>query len=231
MPESIRVLICDDHELFREGLRRALEIEEGIEVIGEAQDGQEAVQKTEELFPDVVLMDIRMEVAASERSGLKATGLIKDHVPSTQVLMLTASEDQSDLFDAIKVGASGYLLKGSSGREVADAIRDVNSGVSLISPAMASKLISEFVNLSQQKTEGSGTSRAQLSTRETEVLRLIAKGYSNKKIAVELDVSENTAKKHVRNILDKIHMRSRVEAALYAVREGLIDNEDPPVSR
>ena len=226
MPESIRVLICDDHELFREGLRRALENEEDIEIIGEAQDGREAVEKTEELFPDVVLMDIRMEMAASERSGLKATGLIKEHVPSAQVLMLTASEDQSDLFDAIKAGAAGYLLKGASGREVAGAIRDVHSGVSLISPAMASKLISEFVTLSQQQTGGSAT-RASLSTRETEVLRLIAKGYSNKKIAAELDVSENTAKKHVRNILDKIHMRSRVEAALYAVREGLIENEPP----
>jgi DNA-binding NarL/FixJ family response regulator len=222
--EPIRVLICDDHELFREGLRTVLDSQSDIEVVGEASTGEESVQKAEESLPDVVLMDIRMELTVTERSGLAATTRIKELVPSAQVLMLTASEEQGDLFDSIKAGASGYLLKGVSAKDISEAIRNAHTGVALISPSMASKLMSEFVTLAR-KREDTIDVRAALSDREVEVLRLIARGHSNKQIGEELHVSENTVKKHVRNILDKVHLKTRVEAALYAVREGII--EDP----
>ena len=225
MPEPIRVLICDDHELFVKGLVTVLETEEDMKVVAEAGTAEEAIEKASEEVPDVVVMDIRLEVRPSERSGLAATTRIKEIVPTTQVLMLTASDEQADLYDSMKAGASGYLLKGVSSHEIADAIRTVHSGVSMISPSMASKLVSEFVTASKhEEVPEAGSS---LTDRELEILRLVAKGHSNREIAARLDVSENTVKKHMRNILDKVHMRTRVEAALYAVREGLIQDPGP----
>lgn len=225
MPEPIRVLICDDHELFVKGLVTVLETEEDMKVVAEAGTAEEAIEKASEEVPDVVVMDIRLEVRPSERSGLAATTRIKEIVPTTQVLMLTASDEQADLYDSMKAGASGYLLKGVSSHEIADAIRTVHSGVSMISPSMASKLVSEFVTAS--KHEEVPEAGSNLTDRELEILRLVAKGHSNREIAARLDVSENTVKKHMRNILDKVHMRTRVEAALYAVREGLIQDPGP----
>jgi two-component system NarL family response regulator len=222
--EPIRVLICDDHELFRRGLLTVLEQEEGMKVVAEAENAEDALEKAAEVVPDVVLMDVRLEVRPTERSGLAATSRIKEIVPSAQVLMLTASDEQADLYDAMKAGAIGYLLKGISAHEIAEAIRSVHSGVSMISPSMASKLVAEFVNVSKQQDEPASATTT-LSERELEILKLVAKGQSNREIGDNLGVSENTVKKHVRNILDKVHMRTRVEAALYAVREGLI--EDP----
>jgi DNA-binding NarL/FixJ family response regulator len=222
--EPIRVLICDDHELLRRGLLTVLEQEEGMNVVAEAENAEDALEKAAEVVPDVVLMDIRLEVLPAERSGLAATSRIKETVPSAQVLMLSASDDQSDLYDAIKAGASGYLLKGISAHEIADAIRSVHSGVSMISPSMASKLVAEFVSVASRQDE-IPSANANLSDRELEILENVARGDSNREIGETLGVSENTVKKHVRNILDKVHMRTRVEAALYAVREGLI--EDP----
>jgi DNA-binding NarL/FixJ family response regulator len=223
--EPIRVLICDDHELLRRGLLTVLEQEEGMKVVAEAENAEDALEKAAEVVPDVVLMDIRLEVRPTERSGLAATSRIKEIVPSAQVLMLTASDEQSDLYDAIKAGASGYLLKGVSSHEIADAIRSVHSGVSLISPSMASKLVAEFLNVAKKEDDVPSSQNAALSERELEILKLIARGDSNREIGETLGVSENTVKKHVRNILDKVHTRTRVEAALYAVRKGLI--EDP----
>lgn len=221
MPDPIRVLICDDHELFRQGVLAVLRREEGLEVVGEAENAEDAINKAAELAPDVVLMDIRMEAVSTERSGLAATSRIRENSPSTQVLMVTASEDRTDLYDSIKAGAAGYLLKGISAKEISDAIRSVHSGVSLISPAMASKLMAEFVNVSKRRDiealPGGG-----LSPRELEVLGLVGKGLGNREIAERLNIAENTVKKHVRNILEKVQMRTRVEAALYAVREGLV---------
>lgn len=223
MPEPIRVLICDDHELFVKGLTTVLETEEDMKVVAETGSAEEAIEKAAEEVPDVVVMDIRLEVRPTERSGLAATTRIKEIVPTTQVLMLTASDEQADLYDSMKAGASGYLLKGVSSHEIADAIRTVHSGVSMISPSMASKLVSEFVGAA--KKEEVPESGSNLTDRELEILRLVAKGHSNREIGARLDVSENTVKKHMRNILDKVHTRTRVEAALYAVREGLI--QDP----
>jgi two-component system NarL family response regulator len=217
--EAIRVLICDDHALFRRGLTMVLESEDGIEVVGEAEDGAEAVAKAEELAPDVVLMDVRMPRV----SGIEATSTIAEKVPTTKILMLTVSDEEDDLYDAIKAGASGYLLKEISIEEVASAIRAVVSGQSLISPSMASKLLTEFSNLSKRADERQSVPTPRLTDRELEVLKLVAQGLTNRDIAGELYISENTVKNHVRNILEKLHLHSRMEAVVYAVREKLLD--------
>ncbi|MGH9185322.1 MAG: response regulator [Acidimicrobiales bacterium] len=214
--DTIRVLICDDHALFRRGLKAVLE-QEGIEVVAEAEDGDEAVQKAEEVAPDVVLMDIRMP----KRSGIEATRAIAETAPATRILMLTVSDEEEDLYEAVKAGASGYLLKEISVEEVANAVRAVVTGQSLISPSMAAKLLTEFSNLARQAEAKVLAPR--LTDRELQVLKLVARGLSNREVADELYISENTVKNHVRNILEKLHLHSRMEAVVYAVREKLLD--------
>jgi DNA-binding NarL/FixJ family response regulator len=215
--DSIRVLIVDDHALFRRGLQMVLEGEDDIDVVGEASDGAEAVKTAEETTPDVVLMDVRMP----KRSGIEATRTIKDTLPSTRILMLTISDEEADLYEAIKGGASGYLLKDASTDEVAQAVRVVADGQSLISPSMAMKLLDEFKQMSRQDRSQPTTPR--LTERELEVLRLVAQGLNNREIAKQLFISENTVKNHVRNILEKLQLHSRMEAVMYAVREKLLD--------
>ena len=215
--ETIRVLICDDHALFRRGLMMVLESEDGIEVAAEAEDGEEAVRKAEEQAPDVVLMDVRMP----KMGGIEATRAIADRVPSAKILMLTVSDEEEDLYEAVKAGAAGYLLKEISIEEVANAIRAVVTGQSLISPSMASKLLTEFNNLAKQAEQKVMVPR--LTDRELQVLKLVARGDSNREVAEELFISENTVKNHVRNILEKLHLHSRMEAVVYAVREKLLD--------
>ena len=217
--EAIRVVICDDHALFRRGLIMVLESEEGLEVVGEAEDGEEAIRTAVALVPDVVLMDVRMPRV----SGIDAARAIAASVPSAKILMLTVSDEEDDLYDAIKAGATGYLLKEISIEEVASAIRSVVSGQSLISPSMASKLLTEFTNLAKRADERLSVPTPRLTDRELEVLKLVAEGMSNREIAGELYISENTVKNHVRNILEKLHLHSRMEAVVYAVREKLLD--------
>ena len=217
--ERVRVLIVDDHALFRRGLQMVLEGEADIEVVGEASDGQEAVERAEKTTPDVVLMDVRMP----KRSGIDATRAIKDVLPSTKILMLTISDEEADLYEAIKAGASGYLLKEISIEEVANAIRSVQAGQSLISPSMASKLLTEFASMVKRRDERTQVPGPRLTDRELEVLKLVAKGMNNRDIGNELFISENTVKNHVRNILEKLHLHSRMEAVVYAVREKLLD--------
>jgi DNA-binding NarL/FixJ family response regulator len=217
--DAIRVMICDDHALFRRGLMMVLESEEAIDVVGEAEDGDEAVKRAVDLAPDVVLMDVRMP----RLSGIEATRSIAEALPSTKILMLTVSDEEDDLYDAIKAGATGYLLKEISIEEVATAIRAVVSGQSLISPSMASKLLSEFTNLAKKADQRQSVPAPRLTERELEVLKLVAQGMSNREIAGELFISENTVKNHVRNILEKLHLHSRMEAVVYAVREKLLD--------
>jgi two-component system NarL family response regulator len=217
--DAIRVVICDDHALFRRGLSMVLEEEVGIAVVGEAEDGDAAVAIAEELAPDVVLMDVRMP----KRSGIEATRAIAESVPTARIVMLTVSDEEDDLYEAIKAGATGYLLKEISIEEVADAVRAVMSGQSLITPSMASKLISEFSNLSKKAEARQAVPAPVLTVRELEVLKLVAQGMSNKEIAAELYISENTVKNHVRNILEKLHLHSRMEAVMYAVREKILD--------
>ena len=216
--EPIRVLVVDDHALFRRGLEMVLAQESDIEVVGEAGDGAEAVEKAADLLPDVVLMDVRMP----RRSGIEACTAIKDVAPSTRIIMLTISDEEGDLYEAIKAGATGYLLKEISIDEVATAIRAVAGGQSLISPAMASKLLTEFATLIKRE-DRQQVPVPRLTDRELEVLRLVAQGMANKDIAKALFISENTVKNHVRNILEKLHLHSRMEAVVYAMREKLLD--------
>ena len=217
--DAVRVLIVDDHALFRRGLQMVLEGESDIDVVGEAGDGHEAIVQAERTTPDVVLMDVRMP----KRSGIEATRAIKDVLPSVKILMLTISDEEADLYEAIKAGASGYLLKEISIDEVANAVRSVQAGQSLISPSMASKLLTEFAAMVKRRDERNQVPGPRLTERELEVLKLVAKGMNNRDIGAELFISENTVKNHVRNILEKLHLHSRMEAVVYAVREKLLD--------
>jgi DNA-binding NarL/FixJ family response regulator len=215
----IRVLIVDDQALFRRGLFVVLGSEELIEVVAEAENGREAVARTEELSPDVVLMDVRMPGGG----GIEATARIRELRPATKILMLTVSDEEDDLYESLKAGANGYLLKEISVEEVAEAIRAVVRGQSLISPSMASKLINEFNTLARRAAQQEQFATPVLTSRELEVLNLVAKGMSNKDVAAGLFISENTVKNHVRNILEKLHLHSRMEAVMYAVRKRLLD--------
>lgn len=220
--EHIRVLIVDDHALYRRGLQTVLATEEGIEVVGEAADGVEAVERAEETLPDVIVMDVSMP----KRGGIEACRVIKQRVPSVRILMLTSSEDEAHLFEAIRAGANGYLLKDVPPEEVASGIRGLHHGLSLVSPMMASKLLSEFAQISaraEAPARGSGIEVPRLTDRELEILKLVARGRANREIAADLFISENTVRNHMRNILDKLQMHSRMEAAMFAVRERLID--------
>jgi len=217
--DTLRVMVVDDHALFRRGLEMVLAQEPDLELVGEASDGEEAVKRAEELVPDVVLMDVRMP----KRSGIEAAGEIRDLLPHVKILMLTISDDEADLYDAIKAGASGYLLKEIPIEEVAEAIRSVWAGQSRISPSMASKLLTEFAAISKAANERPAVPTPRLTDREMEVLRLVAQGMNNRDIAKELYISENTVKNHIRNILEKLHLHSRMEAVVYAVREKLLE--------
>ena len=220
--EVIRVLIADDQALFRRGLYVVLGTEDHIDVVAEAENGEEAVAKAVELAPDVVLMDVRMP----RINGIEAARQINLEAPTTKILMLTVSDEEDDLYEAIKAGANGYLLKEISVEEVADAIRAVVQGQSLISPSMASKLLTEFNSLVRRAEERPQVPPPELTGRELEVLKLVARGMSNRDIADSLYISENTVKNHVHNILDKLHLHSRMQAVIYAVRERLIEAED-----
>jgi two-component system NarL family response regulator len=215
--EQIRILVADDHALFRQALRAVLGDEEDIELVGEASDGEEAVRMATDLAPDVVLMDVRMPKLA----GIDAARQISAALPAARIVMLTVSDEEEDLFEAIKAGASGYLLKEVDPGEIADAVRQVNAGHSLLSPVVASKLVSEFAAMSKRADEKA--MRPALTGREVEVLGLASDGLTNRQIGRRLGISENTVKNHIRNILEKLHLHSRMEAVLYAVREELID--------
>jgi DNA-binding NarL/FixJ family response regulator len=219
--EPIRTLIVDDHALFRRGLEMVLESEPDIELVGEASDGDEAVAKAGESLPDVVLMDIRMP----RSSGIEACRAMKDLAPSTKIVMLTISDEEEDLFEAIRAGAAGYLLKDIPLDEVAGTVRAVYGGQSLINPSMAAKLLTEFAALARrdEDEQPQQVPAPRLTDREIQVLRLVARGMNNRDIAKELFISENTVKNHVRNILEKLQIHSRMEAVMVAVREKLIE--------
>jgi DNA-binding NarL/FixJ family response regulator len=211
LPEPIRVLVVDDHELFRRGLEIVLAQEADIQVVGEAGDGAEAVEKAADLLPDIVLMDVRMP----RRGGIEACTSIKEVAPSARIIMLTISDEEADLYDAIKAGATGYLLKEISTDEVTAAIRAVADGQSQISPSMAVKLLTEFRSMIERNDE----------RRLVPAPKLVATGKNNRDIAKELFISENTVKNHVRNILEKLQLHSRMEAVVYAMREKILDLE------
>jgi DNA-binding NarL/FixJ family response regulator len=217
--DPIRVLIVDDHALFRRGLQMVLEQEPDIDVVGEAEDGVQALARATETAPDIVLLDVRMPGGG----GIDACATIKAAVPSCKIIILTISDEEADLYEAVKAGATGYLLKEISIDEVASGIRAVHGGQSLISPAMASKLLHEFRALVERGDGREQLPAPRLTEREMDVLRLVAKGMNNRDIARQLFISENTVKNHVRNILEKLQLHSRMEAVVYAVREKLLE--------
>ena len=207
----------DDQELFRRGLTMLLSVEPDITIVGEAGDGATAAALAAASSPDIVLMDVRMP----KLSGIEAITAVRNAAPDARIVMLTVSDEEADLYEAIKGGASGYLLKDASIDEVAQAVRVVADGQSLISPSMAMKLLDEFKQMS--RTDRSQPATPRLTERELEVLRLVAQGLNNREIAKQLFISENTVKNHVRNILEKLQLHSRMEAVVYAVREKLLE--------
>ena len=217
MAEEIRVLIVDDHAIVREGQRALIDTEPGMVVVGEAQDGVEAVEMANRLQPDVTLMDLHMP----RKEGIEAIEEIKDKNPNARLLVLTSFTEDEKVFAAIKAGASGYLLKDSSPEEILAAIRNVHQGEISMQPSIAKKLMREL----QRSSELPPTEKP-LTDREEEVLKLIAQGLPNQEIAEQLVISERTVRTHVTNILGKLHLANRTQAALYALREGLA-NLDP----
>ncbi len=213
--ESIRVLIADDHPVVRRGLRTFLELQDDIDVVGEASDGEEAVERVRDLLPDVALVDLVMP----QLDGIEAIRRIRALSPSTKVIVLTSFVDDDKVFPAVKAGAAGYLLKDVEPDALLEAIRKVYRGEALIHPAIAAKLMAELSDQGQRPSDQG------LTERELDVLRLLARGISNKEIASELFISEKTVKTHVSNILAKLHLADRTQAALYAVRQKLVELE------
>ena len=209
---DIRILLCEDQTLVRHGLRTILELEPGMAVVGEAADGEEAVQRARELRPDIVLMDIQMP----RRNGVEATALITAACPQTRVIVLTTFDYEEYVFDAVKAGAMGYLLKDVPVPELMDTIRRVHAGESFIQPRVASKLLLEFGRRSRTPAED------ELTEREREVLSLLAAGASNREIGARLYLAEGTVKNHVSNILSKLHAANRTHAVSLAREQGLL---------
>jgi two-component system, NarL family, response regulator LiaR len=216
----IRVLLTDDHAIVRKGVRALLATERDIQVVGEACSGREAVAQAESLCPDVILMDLVMP----ELDGIEATRQIIARQPGSRILILTSFAADEKVFPAIKAGALGYLLKDSGPEELVEAIRRVNRGEPSLEPSIARKVLLELSHPPKQQP----LSADPLTEREFDVLRLIAKGCSNKEIAVKLSVSDLTVRTHVSNILAKLHLASRTQAALYALQKGITSLEDIP---
>jgi two-component system nitrate/nitrite response regulator NarL len=215
--EPIRVLIVDDHTLFRSGLKALLGRQPGFEVVGEAADGLEGIKRAKALKPDVILLDLHMRGL----SGREAVKTLSEEVPESHVVMLTVSEDADDLIETLRLGASGYLLKNIDTQMLLDSIRRAAEGESVVSAEMTSKLVRGIQ--ANPRLEAQPADRDRLSPREREILGFLAKGASNKEIARELQVAESTVKIHVQHILRKLNLTSRVQAAVYAVEAGLVE--------
>jgi DNA-binding NarL/FixJ family response regulator len=214
----LRILLVDDHVLFRKGVAALLARREEIQVVGEASDGLEAISAAREILPDVILMDISMPNC----NGLDATRRIKREMPHVKIVILTVSDDDHDLFEAIKSGAQGYLLKDLEPYQLYDLLESISRGEAPLSGAIAAKILKEFTRPNRgtaQEPEVIG----ELTARETSILQLVSEGKTNKEIASILFISENTVKIHLRNILEKLHLQNRIQAAVYAVRQGLVD--------
>lgn len=214
--ERLRLFLADDHVLVREGVAGLLATQPDIEIVGEASDGLEALEKARALQPDVILMDIGMPRC----DGLEATRLIKREMPEVKIVMLTVHDADERLFEAIRSGAQGYLLKNINSAELLEMLRGIVRGEAPISRAMAARILAEFAR--QGETQPS-EAELLLTSREREVLRWVARGATNREIAARLVISENTVKNHVRNILHKLHLANRVQAMVYARQHGLVN--------
>lgn len=212
----MRLVLADDHPLFRAGVASLVRTW-GHEVVGEAGNGFEALEAVRKLRPDLVLMDITMP----ECSGLEATRLIKAELPETRIVMVTVSDHDEDLFEAVKSGAEGYLLKDMAEAELESTLEAVENGEPALSPQLAVKILDEFTRLSREASQREHQPGDDLTARERQVLQLLADGLTNKEIAVSLALSEHTVSFHVKNILSKLHLRNRAQAVAYAVRTGL----------
>ena len=217
MKKTIRVLIADDHSIVRRGIKALLATEKDMQVVGEAENGAEAIEKAASLKPDVVLMDLVMP----QMDGIEATRRITTEQPGTKILVLTSFAADDKVFPAVKAGALGYLLKDSTPDQLLEAVRQVHRGEPSLEPSIARKVLQELSNPGQGKQ-----TPEPLTERELDVLRLIAQGMSNKEIASKIFVAEWTVRSHVSNILGKLHLASRTQAALYALRSGLASLED-----
>jgi len=217
----MRVLLVDDHALVRDGVASLL-MAWDMDVVGQASDGIEAVKQALALRPDLVLMDINMP----RLGGLEATRQIKTQLPDTKIVMLTVSDDERDLFEAVKAGAEGYLLKNMAGAEFGQMLAGLSNGIPAVTRSLAGKLLAEFGR--QVRQEPAVRKADDLTEREREVLQLIARGSTNREVARALVISENTVNFHVKNILGKLHAHTRAEAAVRALREGLVTDQDVP---
>lgn len=217
----LRILLVDDHVLFRKGLTALLSGRPDIQVVGEARDGLEAIEAAREYLPDVILMDVNMPRC----DGLEATRRIKREMPHVKIVILTVSDDDQHLFEAIKSGAQGYLLKDLEPYQLYDLLESISRGDAPLSGSIAAKILKEFSRPNGAQTQEPEV-MDELTPRETNILQLVAEGKSNKDIANELVISENTVKIHIRNILEKLHLQNRIQAAVYAVSQGLFS--DPP---
>ena len=214
--DELRVLVVDDHDLFRAGLRNLLE-EKGVNVVGEAENGEAAIRLTSDLAPDVVIMDLNMPGAG----GVETTRRLSSLAPLSRVVVLTISADDDDVMNAVMAGACGYLLKDSSMEELIAGIRAASEGESLISPQIAAKVL-QRLRAQSKDADAAETIRAELSDRELQVLKLISNGKDNAQIARELFISPKTVKNHISNILMKLQIENRIQAAVYAVRSGIV---------
>lgn len=217
--DALRIVLVDDHILFRKGIASLISSRKDMKIVGEASDGIEAVKVARETVPDVILMDIHMP----QRNGLETVKIIKEEMPHLEVVMLTVSDDDEDLFQAIKNGAKGYLLKNLEPQQLYEMLDKIRQGEAPLSGAMAAKILQEF----RQPPANEAKQREpvdELTSREIEVLEEVVTGASNKEIADSLNITENTVKIHLRNILEKLHVQNRIQAAVQAVREGLISD-------
>ncbi|NQV04149.1 MAG: response regulator transcription factor [Candidatus Omnitrophica bacterium] len=217
MSDTIRVFLCDDHTLFRQGIKKLLELEKDIKVVGEADNGQDMISMLKKKGPDVILLDIGMP----QMDGVTATYKVKKIMSHVEIIILTVYEDESHIFEAIKAGAKGYLLKDVSIDDLLKAIRKVYKGEALIQPVIAAKVLKEFAMLDKRKIKEGDRFYNELTEREKEILRLIALGGSNKEIAKKLGIVEKTVKNHISSIFQILHVNNRTKAALYVIDKKL----------
>ena len=214
--EKVTLLLVDDHTLFRDGLRELISHWDEFHLIGEAANGQEAVELCQQLQPDIVLMDVQMPVMG----GVEATRCIRNQIPSTSVLMLTMSVEEKDLFEALKQGARGYVLKNISAQQLRARLHEVMRGEAPLSGAIATKILAEFKRLQNGDTGGAAEL---LTEHEIQILHLVAEGLTNEQIGAKLFLSDQTVKKQLSEVMQKLHLNNRVQAAVYAVRQGLVE--------